>query len=263
VVYAAVEELALRMDPFVSEDNLVLRLPISTRLIALEPKSQQQAKIGQVNQWLKVQETQHGYEGFVAAWYVSLAPAPQEAAATGSVPQTLPSSGPGQVVVYATAPALAFRNQPVVMDSSLIRWALPNTQFVVLDSPEQASARIGVDNTWLHVKDVSGQEGYVAGAYVALASPGMTAGARPKDNAAQQPAGQAKLVVRPTVDGLALRSQPAISPANMIKREPLAADLALLDPPDQARVKIGAVNQWLKVRDIQGSEGYVAAWYVA
>ena len=26
--------------------------------------------------------------------------------------------------------------------------------------------------------------------------------------------------------------------------------------------KVGAQGQWLKVKDIQGAEGYVAAWYV-
>ena len=266
MVYAAVDELALRMNPYTDENNLIRRLPVNTRLVVLEAADQEKAKIGQVNAWLNVQETGEGYEGYVAAWYVTpnqVDPAQPET--SSPVSPALPVTGPGQVVVYVTAPSLAFRNQPVVTDASLIRWVPANTQFLVLDPPEQAATKIGIESEWLQVKDVSGQEGYIAGAFTALTSPGVLAGVRPKEQPSTSgPKPQSNTqVVRPTVDGLALRSQSVITPNNLIKREPLEADLALLEPAEQARQKIGVVNQWVKVRDIQGTEGYVAAWYVA
>jgi hypothetical protein len=61
---------------------------------------------------------------------------------------------------------------------------------------------------------------------------------------------------------LALRSQTVISQATLIKRLPLGAELVVVDPAGEAERKIGVVNEWIKVRDISGAEGYVAAWYV-
>jgi hypothetical protein len=69
-------------------------------------------------------------------------------------------------------------------------------------------------------------------------------------------------VVRSTEAGLALRSQPVISQATLVKRLPLGSELVVLDPTAEAEKKIGVVDEWIKVRDIAGTEGYIAAWYV-
>ena len=63
-------------------------------------------------------------------------------------------------------------------------------------------------------------------------------------------------------DGLALRSQPVIDPATLLKRLPVGTDLLVIEPAEGALPKLGVEDQWLNVRDITGSEGFVAAWFV-
>ncbi len=81
-VYAAADGLALRTDPFLG-DNLIKRVPLNAKLYVTEPVEAAKGKIGAVNQWLKVQDTDEGYEGYAAAWYVAAQPAAQ--------PQSAPS----------------------------------------------------------------------------------------------------------------------------------------------------------------------------
>lgn len=61
--------------------------------------------------------------------------------------------------------------------------------------------------------------------------------------------------------GLRLRSEPTTSAAT-VDLELSGALLAVLEPLEVANVKVGQYNQWLKVRDPRGREGFVAAWYV-
>jgi uncharacterized protein YgiM (DUF1202 family) len=61
--------------------------------------------------------------------------------------------------------------------------------------------------------------------------------------------------------GLRLRSGPTTAAAT-VDLEASGTLLAVLEPLDVASPKVGQFNQWLKVRDPQGREGYVAAWYV-
>ena len=58
-----------------------------------------------------------------------------------------------------------------------------------------------------------------------------------------------------------MRSQAVISDATLIKRLPLGTELTVLEP--NAEAKIGRNDQWLKVKDPAGTEGVVAAWFVA
>jgi SH3-like domain-containing protein len=70
------------------------------------------------------------------------------------------------------------------------------------------------------------------------------------------------LIVAPTVDGLTLRDQPKISGSKVLKYLPQSSKLAVLDDMAKSQTKIGKRNNWFRVRDIEGKEGYVAAWYV-
>jgi hypothetical protein len=58
-----------------------------------------------------------------------------------------------------------------------------------------------------------------------------------------------------------MRGQPSFGGSLVTVLKP-GALLLVLDSPDAAQKKIGVVNQWLHVRDVEGHEGYVAAWYV-
>ena len=48
--------------------------------------------------------------------------------------------------------------------------------------------------------------------------------------------------------------------ANVIASVPAGTELTLME--DDGVSKIGAVNQWVRVRDPQGREGFAAAWYL-
>ena len=48
--------------------------------------------------------------------------------------------------------------------------------------------------------------------------------------------------------------------ANVIASVPAGTELTLME--DDGFSKIGAVNQWVRVRDAQGREGFAAAWYL-
>ena len=67
--------------------------------------------------------------------------------------------------------------------------------------------------------------------------------------------------VRATAEAIALRKQPVVSNATLIKRLPLGTEFVVTEP--NGETKIGRNDQWLKVRDAAGTEGYVAAWFVA
>jgi SH3-like domain-containing protein len=70
------------------------------------------------------------------------------------------------------------------------------------------------------------------------------------------------LIIAPTVNGLTLRDQPRISGSKVLKYVPQSSKLVVLDDATTAKTKIGKRNNWFHVRDIEGKEGYVAAWYV-
>jgi hypothetical protein len=70
------------------------------------------------------------------------------------------------------------------------------------------------------------------------------------------------VVVPVTVEsGLRLRTAPTTA-SGTVAVEPPGADLLVIEPADVALPKIGVYDKWIKVRDGQGREGYVAAWYV-
>ncbi len=61
--------------------------------------------------------------------------------------------------------------------------------------------------------------------------------------------------------GLRLRNQPTLD-ANTLTIEPPGTRLRVIEPESVAEPKIGVYNQWIRVRDPNGQEGYVAAWFV-
>ncbi len=61
--------------------------------------------------------------------------------------------------------------------------------------------------------------------------------------------------------GLRLRSQPSTS-SDTLAIEARGTYLKAVEDEAAARAKVGVLNAWLQVRDPNGREGYVAAWYV-
>ncbi len=267
VLYAAQDDLALRADPNVA-GYLWKRMTAGTELICLEEKAAAQAKVGQQGKWIQVQDPV-GDQGHVAAWYVALqkgAPPPAQPAAApatttvaakpaASQPAApIPPLPPGSLALLPTE-ELAFRTQPVISPETLIRRVPVTEQLASVETANQILNKVGVQGQWVKVRDGSGKEGYVAGWYVKYAS-GFAAAA-----AAPAPATGTQLTVKTTVEGVALRKQAVVSDASLIKRMPMGTKLTVTETG--AEKKIGVNDQWLKVKDPTGAEGFVAAWFVA
>ena len=258
LLYAAEDDLALRGEPSTS-GYLWKRMVKGTELISLEPKATASSKLGKNGQWINVQDPK-GDQGYVAAWYVSGtkggAAAPTASASTpvasSSQPATSTSLPPGALVFYPIE-ELALRKQPVISPDTLIRRIPITEQIVSVDPADKVIPKVGVENQWLKVRDAGNREGYVAAWYVRYAG-GSTA-AKP---AAATTTGATK--VRTAAQAVAFRRQPAVSDATLIRWLSLGTELTIAEPGGES--KIGANNQWLKVKDSAGTEGYVAAWFV-
>ncbi len=266
-VYVIENDLALRADPSVG-GALISRHPLDAALKTLEKKANAEAKVGQYNQWLHVQDAT-GAQGHVAAWYVSKTKGAQPAAAPGagsiSAPGTTTAGqgtgGTGELTVTPITDGLALREKPELNGTLILR--LPFTaKLKALEPGGPARAKLGVTNEWLKVKEVTGKEGYVAAWYVTeTAAPVLGVKAPTTDGQGGAADASKDVIVRTNADQVALRSTPFVADDNLIKRYPLQSQLVLLDPAEAS--KIGVVNQWLKVKDVDGKEGFVAAWYVA
>jgi len=81
---------------------------------------------------------------------------------------------------------------------------------------------------------------------------------------AQPPAVETNLFVQVLASataGLRLRSGSSLE-APTLSYEAAGTRLHVIEVEAPAQAKIGVTNQWIRVRDPQGLEGYVAAWYV-
>ena len=263
VVYAAEDDLALRAEGSVT-GYLWKRMLMNTELISLEEKAKAKAKVGVQGQWLQVQDPQ-GDQGFVAAWYVSekKGSGSTSTTTTDSTPtlDSTPTPGGDGTGVPVPAGALALvpttqvtlRSKPVVSPETLIRYVQTTEQLISLEPANIAIPKIGVQNQWIKVRDAGNKQGYVAAWYVKYAG-GSTA----QTTTTTTGTGGA-VKVRTTAEAVSLRSQPVVSDASLIKRVPINYEFTITEPGGES--KIGANNQWIKVKDA-ANEGYVAAWFV-
>jgi SH3-like domain-containing protein len=238
-----------------------------TELICLEPKADAKARIGAKDQWIHVQDP-NGDQGYVAAWYVSETRGRPAAAGAMPVPASTTSavstSSPLAAGALALYPVeeLALRTQPVIAPETLLRRVPVTEQLICVEPAKQAIPKVGMTGQWLKVRDASNKEGYVAACYVKYPS-GSAAQSQQTTVAASAiaSANGGMLKVRASAEGVALRNQPVVSDATLIKRLPLGTVLTITEP--NAETKIGRNDQWLKVKDPTGLEGVVAAWFVA
>ena len=275
VLYAAEDDLALRADPSVG-GYLWKRMVNGTELTCLEPKATAKAKIGVNGQWINVQDP-NGDQGYVAAWYVSETKGQPPAAPAGTTP-AVPKPASASTTTAASKPAvsanlpagamlfipteeLAFRSKPEIAPETLIRRIPVTEQLVCLEPANFAIEKVGVVGKWLKVRDQQGKEGFVASWYVKYAS-GSTAQQPPTTTTAAAPAASATSTgkVKATANAVAFRKQPVVGDATLIRWLPLGEELTIAEPGGDA--KVGANNQWLKVKDKSNVEGYVAAWFV-
>lgn len=259
-LYAAEDDLALRAEPSVS-GYLWKRMLLGTELICLEPKAAAKTKLGVNNQWINVQDP-NGDQGYVAAWYVSETKgqsAPSAAATVAAASSAVPPAAklPPGALAFVPTEELSFRTQPVIAPETVIRRVPVTETLICIEPANQAIPKVGVTGQWLRVRDASNKEGYVAAWYVKYAS-GSSAQSAAATTVASNNGGPLK--VKATAEGTALRKQPIISDATLIKRLSLGTELVVLEP--NAEPKIGKNDQWIKVKDPTGTEGVVAAWFV-
>ena len=258
-LYAAEDDLALRAEPSIS-GFLWRRMIMGTELISLEPKATAKAKLGVNGQWINVQDPK-GDQGYVAAWYVSDTKGKPAAPAT-----TKPVSGntatpslPAGALAFLPLEQISLRSQPIVAPETLIRLVSVTEQLVSIEPANVVIPKVGVNGQWLKVRDASNREGFVAAWYVKYAG-GSTAQQAANTTTATAVTG-GPLKVRAAAEGVALRKQPIISDATLIKRVALGTEFAVTEPNGEG--KIGKNDQWLKVKDPTGTEGVVAAWFVS
>jgi len=260
-LYAAEDDLALRAEPSVTS-YLWKRMLMGTELISLEPKATARTKVGVNNQWLNVQDPT-GDQGYVAAWYISETKA-QPAPSTTSIASptstaTMAVKLPPGALAFVPTQVLSFRTAPTIAPENVIR-VIPVTETLICVEPaNQAIPKVGVQGQWLRVRDASNKEGYVAAWYVQYASGSSAQQGGPATTAVSNNGGPLK--VRATAEGIALRNQPIVSDTTLIKRLPLGTEFTALEP--DAASRIGQNNQWIKVKDPAGTEGFVAAWFVS
>lgn len=182
--------------------------------------------------------------------------------------------------LYTAEDDLALRAEPSVT-GYLWKRMLMNSELISLEPKAKAKAKVGVQGQWIQVQDASGDQGYVAAWYLAeqKGSPASTTtsqpssapkpstaptpGSAPKPGNAPSPAPvpAGALALVPTTQ-ISLRSKPVVSPDTLLRYVDMTEQLISLEPASEAIPKVGAQNQWIKVRDAKGREGYVAAWYV-
>lgn len=269
-VYAIEDGLSLRAEANVAAYRYK-QLALNTPLTCLESKSAAVAKVGVNGQWLQVQDPA-AQQGFVAAWFV--ADKKKEAAQTApdtTVHTVTPvkAAGPipvpaGALTVYAIEDGLSFRAAPNTTAARLAQLPL-NTPLVALEAPAVAKSKLGVNGQWLQVQEPSGKQGYAAAWYLSVekAKPaaGTPAAGTPAQPAAAVTTAADVKAVMPIENGVMFRSKPTVSPDTQIR--PLtAAEVLTLVEPATAAAKVGKQGEWLKVRDAQNKEGFVAAWYL-
>jgi hypothetical protein len=260
-VFATADGLALRSQTVVADQTLIKRAPLGTRLTVLESDAAAKSKIGVLNQWLAVKDPADGCEGYTAAWYVSTEQPVKPAGLTSAQPAP---AQPTHLIVKTIEEGVALRSKPEISDASLLKRVPVNTELRCTDPFQQALAQVGVVYQWLKVQDVTGSPAVVAAWYVTPVNGQSTLGVKDQGSGLSFGLDSGEIeptIVRAAVEGLALRSLPLITPETLIKRLPIHGELIVLEPPEICEPKIGRMGDWLHVRDVDGCEGYVAAWY--
>jgi hypothetical protein len=167
--------LALRDAPV--NGAVLARLPPGTGLSVLESEAAR-AKVSVKGQWLNVRDEQ-GRAGYVAAWYVALAPAaaPRDALRMltdldvqpplrGGREGGKPAGRPRLIVIVNGRTRIPRRG--AVLRASPPRGRelarlTTGTRLEVVESARSAEAKIGRRGEWLKVRDANGRVGFIAG----------------------------------------------------------------------------------------------------
>ncbi len=258
-VFATADDLALRSQTVIADFTLLKRYPANAEFKVLEADATAGPKIGQNNVWLPVKAAD-GTQGYVAAWLVSktkntAAPAPGTPPAVVPVPKDAP-------VVKTNVDALKLRTKPDSTEATILKVYPIGTELKVLEAASEVKRKVGVNFEWLKVSDVEGKQGVVAAWYVSIVSLGAIGPEAQRQTAGANFAiGEVPpLVLRTTEEGVAMRTRPFISKNTLMLRMPKGTELIATAKPENAVKKVGKTGKWLRVKDVKGNKGYVAAW---
>lgn len=132
-----------------------------------------------------------------------------------------------------------------------------------LVKPEER-ANIGKQKAWLQVRNRKNQEGFIAAWLVELDAAKSQGAAAVSFSVADFTAPEPYQVY---VSGLAgmggvrLRDAPTFS-GKVLRNLPVGTPLEVLEDTVAAQLKVGRFNEWVKVKEPLGAQGYVAAWFL-
>lgn len=165
VVKSTVDGLKLRSKPDSTDATVLKFLPIGAQLKALEAAAEVKRKTGVMHEWLNVSDVE-GRQGVVAAWYVSIVSLGAASFGPQSQRETAPASFDvlevKPVLLRATEEGVALRSAPLVSMGTLILRMPLGSELIAIEPPDLAAPKIGQLESWIHARDVAGNEGYVA-----------------------------------------------------------------------------------------------------
>jgi hypothetical protein len=124
--------------------------------------------------------------------------------------------------------------------------------------------KIGKQNEWLHVRNRKDLQGYVAAWLVELDTAKSELGAAVSFSVADFTEPEPYRVYVSNLagkGGLRLRDAPTTS-GSVIRSLAIGTPLEVLEDAVSAQFKVGRFNEWIKVREPFGAEGYAAAWFL-
>ncbi len=263
-LFVVEDGLALRAEPGL-DGYLWKRMTAGSELKSLESSVVTSSKLGQQGQWIQVQEVGSGQQGYTAAWFLSSNKAAPPVSAGSVRPSNSTTDPPSDENVPIPPGAMSLiptddvglHTNPGADSSTLIRRVAPVEKLVSLEPVEQTIRKIGINGQWIHVQEQKGRQGYVA-AWVVKYEGGTNAQTASTRTPPSQPG---PIKVRTTIGLVALRKKPIVDASTLIEYLPLGTELKIIEPGGEQ--KIGANNQWINVKGEFGTEGFIAAWFVA
>jgi hypothetical protein len=159
-----------------STKNIIVSVPAGTLLSVAN--ADDYAKIGGVNQWVRVSDGQ-GHEGFAAAWYLEKVQAETPAletvpasTSTGETSSAAPKPAPSQLVVFVKPRVGKFGLKVYETGSAksqVISTEKARVKLFVIEDEAKAKKKIGKAGKWLNVQTAEGKQGFVDAELVALA----------------------------------------------------------------------------------------------
>jgi hypothetical protein len=147
-------------------ENLLVTVPAGTLLTVVDPDGP--AKVGAVNQFIRVRTLEGGEEGLAAAWHLEKAAlvAPVPSAGTSPVPMkgspasaTFGSDTVKLIVVVRSGGAKVYKSTSA--KSELLSKEKAGARLVVAEPLEGAITKIGLAGKWLTVKATNGKRGCI------------------------------------------------------------------------------------------------------